>query len=162
VEDVLFAFASGAAVWLLTAPSAFARSLRFDWSPLAASRRIAIFAIVGPLSYFVMWFQDVNPMTALLIGLAICGGIVLVLRRELWPLAIPAAILYPIMHGLAVAFAFAAWPDLQSEWNSGHLWGTSLFLGVPLGEVFWAAVFGATWPLVVGYVLNAQPCHDER
>ena len=157
IEDVMFGFASGLAVWLLATPWPFARSLRFELDAKFVHPRVVLFAVLASLTYLGLWAVGDNSLTALLATLGLLGGFVLVRRRELWPLAIPAAITYPVLHGLATAFAFAAWPGLSIDWTAEHFWGSRLLLQTPLGEVAWAAAFGASWPLVVAYLLDARP-----
>lgn len=157
VEDILFNFASGLSVWLLVAPWPFAQKLLVDWDFKVIMRRVALFALVAPLVYFGLWVLGTNPMTALISTFAFCACLVLFWRRALWPLAIPAAISYPALHVFATAFAFEVWPELATKWNADHFWGRPTLLGAPLGELTWAAVFGLSWPLIVAFLLDAQP-----
>lgn len=157
IEDILFGFASGLTVWLLTAPWPFARSLQVEWRMNRILRRVAVFSVALPPIYFAMWYAGADSLSPLLIALGLCGCFVLVRRRELWPLAIPAALTYPLVHGLATASAFAMWPDFSADWATDHFWGTRLLLQTPLGEIAWAAAFGASWPLVVAFLLDARP-----
>ena len=99
-------------------------------------------------------------MTALLLALLLLGALALAVRPGLWPIAIPATLTYPILHGFAVVFAFTVWPDLPTVWNAEHFWGQSDILGIPRGELAWAAVFGFAWPLVVVTLLDARRASD--
>jgi hypothetical protein len=162
IEDILFNYASGISVWLLVAPWPFAQKLRVDWNFKVIMRRVALFATSVPLVYFFLWRLGMNPMTALMSTFALCGCFVLLRRPHIWLLAVPAAISYPVLHGFATAFAFEFWPDLPTTWNSDNLWGMPILFGAPLGELAWAAVYGSSWPLIVAFLLDAQPrCTDQ-
>ena len=51
-----------------------------------------------------------------------------------------------------MALTFALEPAFVHEWNLAGAWGRRL-LGAPLGEIAWAAVFGAFWPTLLAQVL---------
>ncbi len=157
IEDVAFCFASGLAAWLIVLASPFARRLSLDWHARRIAFRVGGIALVIPAFYFLLLGLGANPMTALLAGLMAAASVALVHRPTLWPLTIPGALGYPVLHVSATALAARVWPDLFSVWNPDHLWGASVLIGIPLGEVVWAAVFGACWPPVVAMFLDAKP-----
>ncbi len=55
----------------------------------------------------------------------------------------------------AVRLFFSLWPEFALQWNPGSAWSTPV-LGVPLGELAWAIVFGSYWPLFMAYVLRIE------
>ncbi len=68
IEDFLFNYSSGLAVWLLVALWPLGRSLQVDWDLLPAIlRRAALFALLAPQAYFVLWFLGLNPIGSLLV-----------------------------------------------------------------------------------------------
>lgn len=156
VEDFLFSFAAGMLAWMLVVPLPLARGLRVSPGGWAVVGRIAVFVLVIPTTYITLWVAGFNPMTACLLGLALGGAIALWLHPDLWPLALPAAIAYPSLHGLATAIAISVWPNLADVWISGQAWGYGVVRGVPLGELIWASAFGAVWPPVVAHFLGAR------
>ena len=96
-------------------------------------------------------------MTALILTCAagaLGGG---ALRPEIVRLAAWGAFALPVVWTALVALTFALEPTFVHESNLEGAWGARL-LGVPLGEIAWAAVFGAFWPTFLGHVFRV-PLH---
>jgi hypothetical protein len=62
---------------------------------------------------------------------------------------------FMVFYPLVVKLQFAVWPNYLSYWNPGGTWGT-LVLGVPRGEIAWAAIMGAAWPVAIASALNVR------
>lgn len=152
IEDVLITGAVASWAWYLVA-------LRFDGrlgAPVAA--RDAFLRSLAPggwviAGYLALWLIGVDPMTALILTCTAGALVGAALRPEIAPLAAWGAIALPIVWTALVALTFALDPAFVHEWNPEGPWGARL-LGVPLGEIAWAAVFGAFWPTFLGHVFR--------
>jgi hypothetical protein len=157
IEDFLFCFGSGFNLWLLVAPLPALRRARAVWDRRQILRRFWPFVLIGWGVYLPLWAGGFNPMTGLIAGLATAGGYALWACPGLWRIAVPGAILYPVLYALVLQAGFAAWPDLRAIWNGGHAWGRPFLLGTPLGELAWAVTAGAAWPPIVARMLDIRP-----
>jgi hypothetical protein len=162
IEDFLFSFGAGVAVWMMVAPFRFARAAtpRADWR--AGLRRYGLLSLVIPFCFLPLWLVGMNPMTALFLCLAISGLLALALRPDLWPLAWPGALALPPVYVLTILTGFRFFPDLTTIWHRDQIWGVPVLQAIPLGEIAWAFVYGAAWPVMVGYILDLRPAPDGR
>ncbi len=155
--DILYCYSAGLLTWLFALVLPFTRRLRTAWDIRSGTRRAMAVGASVTAPYLVFLLAGLDSMTATLIAFAIGVCFVLSARRDLWPLALPAAIGYPIAHCLALALAFRIWPELTSYWHKDLLWGRPFLLNVPLGEYVFHAALGAIWPLVVAFTLDLRP-----
>lgn len=149
-EDVAITLAVAVWSWYLVA-------LRFDGrlgapAPLATAFRRSLApgaAVVG--AYLAAWALGAEPMTALL-AVCVLAAVALALgapRRIAlagWGAAAMAAVWFVL-----VWVTYAAHPEFATQWNAAGPWGRSV-AGVPLGEIVWAAAFGAFWPSFLAHV----------
>ena len=156
LEDVLITAAVASWAWFLVA-------LRFDGrlgAPVPvrdAFRRSLLPGGAVIAGYLALWSAGADPMTAL-IATCFVGAVVGCARRpELVPLAAWGALALAVVWTALVALTFALAPAFVHEWNLAGAWGRRL-LGVPLGEIVWAGVFGAFWPTFLGHVFRV-PLH---
>jgi hypothetical protein len=89
-----------------------------------------------------------------LAGASVVAVILVSIRPRLFPLAAAGVTLFVPVYALIVALQFRIWPNYVLHWNPAAYGGAS-FLGVPMGEILWAAVFAATWPLMMGFFFDA-------
>jgi len=94
-------------------------------------------------------------VTATLVSSAGLLLFLLVRRLSLWRLALTGLICFTPAYVLELKFEIAAWPNYISYWDAGGLWGTLVF-GIPRGEIAWAAVFGAAYPVVIASALDIR------
>jgi len=132
----------------------------------AGSYRSAFFrlfpwALTTVASGMALWQAGLQHMTALLVSSSGLLLFLLVRRAALLRLALAGLVTFTPFYLLAVKLQFAAWPNYLSYWNAGGLWGT-LVLGIPRGEIAWAAMFGAAWPVVIASALDIRECEVER
>jgi hypothetical protein len=155
VESMIFTYSAGAAVWLLAALwklencTLGIRSFRtgfFHLSPWALSLTAV---------YVGLWLAGMNCVTATLVSSAGLLLFLLVRRLSLWRLALTGLICFTPAYMLELKFEFAAWPNYIAYWNAGGLWGTLVF-GIPRGEIAWAAVFGAAYPVVIASAFDIR------
>lgn len=154
-EDVIFSFANGALAWLL-AVGLSRRELAIRPAPRRALPRYAgctalYFAVSLP-----GWALGFPVMTASLTG--VLGLAVFLGRRDpaRAPVAAAGALGFAALYTTLFGAVLVRWPDFLLQWNAASLWGPRL-LGVPLDEIAWALAYGAAWPLVMAYVLDATP-----
>jgi hypothetical protein len=151
IEDLLISFAVSALAWYLVAlrfarrlgppvpvPEAFRRSLR----PGGAAAGVFLAGA---------WLR-VDPMTALLLAYAAVVAGLLWSRPRDAALAWWGALSFAIAWFVLVRTTFAALPGFDLQWTAPAPWGVPV-AGVPLGELAWAAAFGAFWPPFVARVL---------
>ena len=154
VEDVLFLFQTGAMSWLLAA-AITRRKIHFNVAVITMIRRHSLLAGLGVTLVLILFFWGLDIMTSSL--LAIVGVALTVLTRQphLWRL-VPAGMLgYSLFYFFSIKICFWIWPDFVTYWNSGND-GLHFFYGVPAGELAFAIVVGATYPVCLGYGLDAR------
>ena len=156
IEDVLITAAVASWAWYLVALR-FAGRLGAPVPVREAFRRSLVPGGAVMAGYLALWLGGIDPMTALIVTCVVGALVGCALQPDLVPLAAwGAAALAVVWTGL-VAFTFALEPAFVHEWNLAGAWGRRL-LGVPLGEIAWAAVFGAFWPTFLGHVFRV-PLH---
>jgi hypothetical protein len=154
IEDFLISYAVGAMAWYLVA-LVWRRRLRLQLHWPAVLRRYLMAAIGCDLTYLVLVWDGVDPMTGLFLT---CGPVAVALwwlRRENWPLALTGMIPFPLVWLLVVALTVSLFPEYLFKWNLAGQWGRPV-LGVPAGEIVWAFVFGVFWPLFVGVIFDVE------
>lgn len=162
IEDFLFCFGSGFNLWLLVAPLPVLRGVRAIWDRRRIMHRLWPFVVIGSGVYLMLWVAGANPMTGLIAGLAAAGGWALLRDGRLWRIALPGAVLYPLLYAVVLQTVFAVWPEIMSVWTGSHFWERPLLLGIPLGELAWAMAAGAFWPPIVAHVLSITPLRAGR
>jgi hypothetical protein len=152
---VLFTFVSGASVWMIA--TALTRQ---DCSIQARSfaevfRRMTPGALAVTALFLLLLRLGVNCVTATILSPP--GLLIFLLwrRRSLWTLSLAGLTGFTPFYTLLVKLQFAVWPNYLSYWNPGGTWGTLLF-GVPRGEIAWAAIMGAAWPVAIASALNVR------
>jgi len=155
VEDLLFSYSTGvlawltASLWSLEGCAVGIRSYRI------ALLRSLPWVLATAAADVGLWFAGLDRLTA---GLLSSAGLLLFLlgrRASLWRLALAGLVSFTLVYLLIVKLDFAVWPNFVSYWNADGLWG-SLVFGIPRGEVAWAAVFGAVWPVVIASALDIR------
>jgi hypothetical protein len=156
LEDILVSFLVAALAWLVAAWP-FRHRPRKAQGPGSPWWR---YALVGtPTAGFyllLVLFAGVDPMTSLLVSQVGAGGALLLLLPNLWPLCVSGFLLCPPFYCLTIKLMYWIWPEFVYQWNLQTFWG-HLIGGIPLGEVVWVMVYGASWPVYVGYVFQAIP-----
>jgi len=152
LEDVLITLAVAVWAWYLVA-------LRFDArlgapATLRVAFRRSLVPGAGVIGGFLLaWLAGVDPMTALLATCLLAAAALGALRRDRWELSAWGALsLSAAWFGLVWA-TYALAPGFAAQWNGAGAWAIRL-AGVPLGEVAWAAAFGAFWPVFLAHVFD--------
>ena len=151
-EDFLFAFSTSSTAWLIAAWP-FRRRAILDSAGSIHLRRVAIVYAVGWAVFLILWRAGLAVMTAHILATAAVLLFVLILRRRLWPMALRGAVGGVILYAVVLRTFFWIWPGFVSQWARGGVWGM-IVVGLPLGEIVWACVFSAAWPLSAAYAFD--------
>jgi len=79
---------------------------------------------------------------------------VLIRRPSYCRLAALPAVGFAVLHAATLVVLIDLWPSFGG-WRPDAVWGPAVG-GIPLDEIVWAAVFGASWPLVAAYVIDLR------
>jgi hypothetical protein len=153
IENAVFQCLVGALVGLVTVipwPSDVAPSRR------RRMRRYLPAATVGVLLFSALVVLGVPTFEASLWATGLWGAGLLALRpRNLLPATIAMLGFVPV-YWACVRIELALWPDFIRQWGATHPLAF-LWLGVPAGEMIWAAVFAVAWSAFVLFVLEPAP-----
>lgn len=159
VEGVLFSFGNGILLWLVAS-----RPLR---AALPRAKPLAAFAApllgLGAFTLAVsltLWsgglaLTGLALMPAMLLALALTGALILARTPRLAPLALAGAAGFTLVYAGELAVLGALDPSYPGLWNAATRTGGT-FLGFPAWELGWAAVYGAVWPLCIGWALTRR------
>jgi hypothetical protein len=151
-EDVLITLAVAVWAWYLVA-------LRFDarlGTPATlrvAFRRSLLPGAVIIGGFLLAWTAGVDPMTALLVVCLLAAVALGALRPDRRELAAWGSLSLSVAWFGLVWATYALAPGFAAQWNGAGAWAVRL-AGVPLGEVAWAAAFGAFWPVFLAHVFD--------
>jgi hypothetical protein len=155
VEDMIFTYSFGAAAWMIAALWCLESCTVGIRTFRAAFLRLLPWAFTTVAAGMVVWLTGMPHLTAILISSSGLLLFLLIRRASLWRLAVAGLVFFTPLYMFIVNFQFAVWPNYLSYWNTGGPWGT-LVLGIPRGEIAWAAVFGAVWPVVIASALDIR------
>jgi hypothetical protein len=152
IEDVLCSFDVAAMAWFIVS-LIMCRRIEYGFRWEIFLKRF--FFLSGLAVSFFLFFcgVGVSGMTSLLCTCVAASLVMLLLKRSLWPLAAVGLFSFTLLYLFVVKIYFLMWPDFVEQWSPAPPWGTR-FWGIPLGEISWAAVFGAYWPLFTGHIFN--------
>jgi hypothetical protein len=155
VEDLIFTYTAGASAWLLAAlwrRKTCAVSVR-DFK--TAILCMTLWGVPTAAAGLGLGLAGMDHITSTLISTAACLLFLLGRKASLWRLALAGLGSFTPAYVLVVRLQFAVWPNYISYWNPSGPWGTLAF-GMPLGEIVWAAMFGAVWPVVIASALDIR------
>jgi len=153
IEDVLFSFANGGLVWLLVA--VWTPGIRVSIDAATVAKRWLAVTAAFTLLLVVIARAGVPVMHAGLVGAAVILGAMLWLCPAYWPLAVRGAIAFTILYGAVLFGNLHIWPGTLSQWDTRVLSGI-VFLGAPVEEMVWALAYGALYPVVMAFFLDAR------
>lgn len=153
-EDIIFSFANGGIVWLLSI-WLVQRRITLSLQTGRLLRRYIACTSSGVAFILVCRFSGLGVMTSVMVSVVVLGVLLLWRRGELWPLPVAGAIGFTLLYLVLAGAVSVIWPDFLLQWNADNLWGPSL-LRLPLEEVVWAFGYGAVWPLLMAYVFDAR------
>ena len=153
-EDIIFSFANGGIVWLLSI-CLVQRRTTVSLQTGRLLRRYIVCTSSGSVFILVCRFSGFGVMTSVMVSVVALGVLLLWRRGKLWPLPVAGAIGFTLLYLVLTVAVSMIWPDYFLQWNADNLWGPSL-LRVPLEEIVWAFGYGAVWPLLMAYVFDAR------
>lgn len=154
VEDILCSFMVAAMAWFAVA-LLFGRRITIPERPKILWPRYRIIAGVSVLIFLLSYLVGLTGMTALVLTCALVAGLLILRERGLWPVALGGVVGFAVIYLVIVRIYFFIWPDFVLQWNMQAFWGRSVG-GIPRGEIVWASVFGAYWPLFMMHVLDIR------
>jgi len=158
IEDFLCAFNLGA-IGLLPTLRIFRDRLRIPDHPRIHWRRAFWSGFAASTALLLLWRVSKSSPGALILLQAAGCGLLLVLRPDLWRMALINSAGFTVMYGGLLVLFFWLWPDLGSYWTAHSFWAFPI-LGVPLVEILFAATYGAVWVVFAGYVFDLRSRAD--
>lgn len=152
IEDGIISFAAAATTWYLVALRYPAPSSRGEGAAGMAGR-LSVAGGAAVATFVAAWYLLADPMMAALVSCVVTTGGLLVLRPAHASVAAWGALTFAAAWFALVRLIFLVFPAFVEQWNPATIWGVR-FAGVPLGEVAWAAAFGAFWSVVALYVFD--------
>ncbi|MBE3135386.1 MAG: hypothetical protein IMZ55_18115 [Acidobacteria bacterium] len=160
VEDALCSFMVALMAWVVVA--VLLRGKLSDRMGTAGFLRRYNAACALSIGLFLSaYVAGLDAMSALIVACALMAMLLQAANRGAWPLAVGGMCGFGLAWWAAVRLFFWLWPEFSSQWNGASVWG-ALVIGVPLGELTWALVFGSYWPLFVAYALRINVLAGER
>lgn len=162
LEDGLFLFSSGAMIWLF---ASIRQRLETGANPSQAAMRYFWMWVLGSAAVFGMhaWGMDFT-ITCLLVPFGVLVGLFF-RNRSLWKLACFGSLGFLILYTGWLRIWLWSFPAFLGPENASGVLATSV-LGVPVGEMVWALIFGAAHPLGMAYLLDVtyrpRPRHSEE
>lgn len=154
VEDVIVSFSLGAGVWF-AAILPFRRRLDLTGTWERSLVRLVAIGVGGALLALPIWLAGAGVMTVLLVVMLVVALVLGAARPGLLPLSLAALVLYPAYYVAILFLAAALDPSFFAIWDGPELWGPRLF-GLPIEEIAFVAMFSITYPLIVGFALDAR------
>lgn len=157
IEDMLCSFMVAAISWFVIALT-FGNRMTMPDNLKILWPRYRIIAGISVLLFLLFNLTGFIGMTSLVFTCTIVTAMLLFMKRELWPVALGGIIGFAVIYLVLVRIYFFVWPDFVLQWNMQTFWGR-LIWGMPLGEIVWACVFGAYWPV---FMINVWNIHYSR
>lgn len=154
IEDIIFSFANGGTVWLLSIlviKDTFLLNLR---NTTILKRYIAC-SMFGIAVMVASRRCGLGLMLSTIISVIALGSILIAVHRRVWPITLLGMTAFTGMYFIVLFITLALWPEFIGQWNIENLWGISV-IGIPLEEIVWAAAFGGVWPTMMAYVFDIK------
>ena len=154
VEDILCSFMVAAMPWFVIAMS-FGRRIKLPDKLKIFWPRYRIIAGISVIIFLLCYLAGLKGMTSLLTACGSVAALLLLWKKERWLFALGGIVGFTVIYLVLVRIYFFIWPEFVLQWNMQSFWG-GLILGIPLGEIAWAPIFGAYWPLFMMHILDLQ------
>ena len=154
LEDAMCNFLIGSVAWLAaTWPWRDSIRAKVIW-PLMAKRGPYL-AALGICVFLVFWFAGLDALTADSLANCFLAVVVILLRKDLWRIALCGLVTYAPVYCLHLKLVFLVTPDFALVWNQSNFWSTTV-LGLPIGEIVAAGAMGCAFPTLAAYIFNAR------
>ena len=154
VEDILCSFMVAVISWFVIAMS-FGRRIKLPDKLTILWPRYRIIAGISVIIFLLCYLAGLKGMTSLLTACGSVAALLLLWKKERWPFALVGIAGFSVIYLVLVSIYFFIWPEFVLQRNTQAFWG-GLILGIPLGEIAWASIFGAYWPLFMMHILDLQ------
>jgi hypothetical protein len=154
IEDFLCAFTVGGLSWAI-AFILVRRTISFDFRLAPLARRFIPVYVILTGAYVVGLTIGLQPLTADLLLQTASTVFVLIGRPFLWRMAVAGFLGFAVIYTGLLLLELAIWPEFLQTWSPHSPW-FRLAGGVPVAEILWSGIFGATWPLVMAYAAAAK------
>jgi len=154
IEDLINLFNLGFTVCLL-ASLPFRSTLWLAFQPRQILTRAATLGPMAAAVFLAFWLTGTDPITSNFAANSVMLILVLILRKDLWPLALSGFLVYGLFFFLWGKTNFLVWPDFLLQWNQDNFWGVR-YLGLPIGEIGYGFSLGSFYPAYVAYCCNVR------
>lgn len=155
-EDLVFSFANGVIVFGLGAGALPPAKVWIEKLRPRPLRFVIPCLLVFP-AMIGLKAVGLGTMAATLICISlVCLFCLINQRLKTINLSLVAGAGFGLLYLLVLRLSLSIFPEMNTWWASNGLagiWGW----GVPLGEILWAVMFGATWPLFMVWTLDWGP-----
>lgn len=162
IEDPICLFNLGFMPCLLAAlPFRSTLCLAFQFPQILI--RAAGFGCAAVAVFLAFWLTGTDPHTSTVAANCVMLILVLILRKDLWPIALSGFLIYGPFFYFWEKICFLVWPDFVCQWNQGIFWSLRI-TGVPIGEIGWGFSQGSFYPPYVAYCCNVRlrsPSHED-
>ncbi len=154
IEDIIFDFINGGTVWMASAGI-------LTWikpqivHPVFSARRAILSCVFGITASGVLFLVGFRSIDAPFIAMIVWLILMICIRKENWLLVCIGAPAFTILYIFVFKTVMVFWPQFLSVWKGGGIWGW-YFWEIPLGEIVWAALFGAVWPITIAYIFDMR------
>lgn len=154
VEDLVFSFANGGVAWWLATKSCQDQvhvklKLRLSMWRYWNCSNFGI-AVAGTL-----WVFGVRVMPAFWVSMALLFIVLLYKHPWYWRLSVAGAVGFTAVYAVLTSAVFHASPEFAMQWTAENLSGHSVW-DIPVEEFGWAFGYGAVFPMLVAYTLQAR------
>jgi hypothetical protein len=160
-EDILFMIGVGGMAWIFSASAVRSRLCVTLHPRRITNRYLSVLAGCAVVGFSMILVPSRWRMSAILLTMAVVVALAVVVRRELWPMAVSGFAFSGASYALAMIAGSLAWPEFMALFRSENLWGPEV-AGVPLEEIVWAFLFGPFWALVMALIVDARIAPTSR
>ncbi len=157
IEDLIFNFYTG--TWVCLAASwPFRSRLSISKNPHFSIfwRRYFFTVLVFIGMSLVIRLTGISSLENSLMAGVLTLFVLLLKQPSLRVLALTGVLCFTPVYILVVKTQLLLWPDYLLQWNLEGPLGAR-FWGIPLGEIIYSIVFGATWPSFIGFFFDIRP-----
>lgn len=154
IEDGLYMLHIGACAWFFASRAGPFVS-EVPPTPRAVLHRLAWLTGAALAGWAALVWVGLGWNEGLLVTALGIGGAALWRRPGQWRAALAGGLGNALWFGAELRLWFLLWPELADWWTAGA-WSSGLVLGVPMGDVVYAGLFGAVHPLVLAAVLGGR------
>ncbi|MCP4900306.1 MAG: hypothetical protein GY906_25335 [bacterium] len=154
VEDLVFSFANGGVVWWMASRSS-EHQIHVEFKLRQSLWRYWKCSNIGIFVAGTLWVLGVRVMPAFWLSMALLFGFFLLKHPWYWRLSIAGALGFTGIYAALTSAVFHLNPGFALQWTAENLSGHALW-DIPIEEFAWAFGYGAVFPMLVAYTLQAK------